>query len=498
MNTLGIKSLLKTEHSLNYHLELAWVRLRPLTIPTLAGGTLALGAVSGLLATELPFRKVGMLLAGPVVFFVALSRPELVILLKLVISLGIVRNRSIQGFGITELCLMLLLGLVMARSLSNRGKGAFVRTPLDLPILLFFVASFISYLNAKYNLGTQSLLLLYAWRAFSGYLVFFAVTNLLRTQRQLMTLVGSMLVMATILAALMIAQQVVGPSASIIPGKGGVGTATALGRGFSDVARVAIPGSALVCVMLFPAFILYITPEHMQARKWLSLIPVVLLPLAIAFTFTRSMWIGTVVSSAIFIIITRSQSKKFVLLIVVGVIVASLLVSLLGVYFPRVDSIVEALSLRAGSLFAGDELLYDGSTQWRLRENELAIAKVKEYPLLGVGPGGEYRHPWWNGDTLTHYMHNGYLYLLTDVGIVGFLPFFWFSIVYLFRGFSSWRTIQDPVLKGLVIGFTLSYIAVLSSNTTSPRLLEANYIPLLGVMLGVNEVAIRLAQQPSQ
>lgn len=253
----------------------------------------------------------------------------------------------------------------------------------------------------------------------------------------------------------------------------------------------------MVYVMLFPAIVLYVTPECLQARKWLSFIPVVLMPLAIAFTFTRSVWIGAAVSSVIFIITTRSKSRNFILLIAALAIAASLLVPFVSAYFPRVDSIVEALSLRASSLLAGEELLYDGSTQWRVRENELAIAKIKEHPLLGIGPGGEYRDPWWDGDTLTHYMHNAYLYLLTDMGIVGLLPFVWFSIVYLMRGFSSWRMIQNPILKSLIIGFTLSYIAVLTSSISSPRLFEVGYIPLIGVMLGVNEVAIRLEQQSS-
>ncbi len=159
------------------------------------------------------------------------------------------------------------------------------------------------------------------------------------------------------------------------------------------------------------------------------------------------------------------------------------------------ESIVEALIIRGRSLWAGSELTFDRSTQWRLKENELALIKIREYPLLGIGPGGPYRQPWWSGDNLTSYVHNAYLFLLMDLGIVGLLPFIWFSIVFLRRGFSAYYDGHDPVRKSLAISFTLSYIAVLFSSATSPRLFEQGYILLLGVILGLNEVIIRLDRQ---
>jgi putative inorganic carbon (HCO3(-)) transporter len=374
-----------------------------------------------------------------------------------------------------------------------------VRTPLDWPIFLFFVVSVVSFLNARYILRTYSYQWsIPVWRIMFDYMVFFAVTNLVRTRRQLMTVVAGMFVMATLVAAFMIAQQAVGTSVSIIPGVKGVGAATVLSQEFGDVARVSLQGSAIVFVMLVPALILYVTPEYSKRHRWLSLIPVVLLPLAIAFTFDRNMWIGATLAMVVFILIARFEGRKLVFLIVAWIVIASLLVPLLSTYHPRVDSIMNALSLRAASLFAGDELVYDSSTQWRLRENSLAIPKIQERPILGLGPGSEWRKPMREGrDALTHYIHNAYLYLLLDLGIAGFLPFLCFSILALVRGFSSWYTLREPVLRGLVLGFTLSFIAILSSGMTSPRLLEASYAPLIGVMLGINEVAIRLDRRSS-
>jgi O-antigen ligase len=439
-------------------------------------------------------------IAALIALFTALLRPHFVLVLLLMLSSTLIDARSMPylfGFSLVEWCLMFLLGLVVLSGLSSRAKDAFVRTPLDWPILLFSVASFISVFNAVNNLGTIHSFRTYEFRALLGYLVFFAVTNLIRTRRQLMTLVGAMFVMATVVATFINAQQVIGPEISIIPGQTQVYTADALGQRLDGVARVSIPGAIIVFVMLLPAFVLHATPAYLKGRKWLSLIPVLFLPPGIAFTFDRNMWIGIMLGGVAFIPISRFESRRFVSLVLTLVLLAALLTSVLNVYFPRADTIVQGLSARFDSLFAGDELVYDSSTQGRLQENQAAIPKIKEYPVLGVGPGGEYRAPDWNtrNTAHAHFIHNAYVYLLLDLGILGFLPFVWFSLAFLIRGISAWHTSRDPILRGIVMGFTLSYVALLVASVAAPWFVTHVGIPLVGVMLGINEVAIRLEQQ---
>jgi hypothetical protein len=500
---LRFKSVFNTERPLSYHLQLARARSKTLAIPALTLGTLVLGAAAGLLAAMLPLlpeRRV-KLLAGLPVLLLAFHSPHLLILLILAAGSTIIDPKALPNvfrLTIIELCLLLLLGLILTRALSDRDKYAWVGTPLDWPILLFVAASVVSLVNAKYILGTYDTQSFAVWRVFLDYMAFFAVTNLVRTRRQLMTLVGGMLAMATLSAAFMVAQQAVGPSRNILPGSMSVWTANVFTQQFSGVARIHIPGSAMVYVMLMPALILYVTPGYLEGHKWLSFVPVILLPLAVAFTFSRNLWIGVTLAILTFVAVARIESKKLVSLLAVLVVLVALLGPLASSYYPRVDAIAEALFFRANSLFARDELAYDSSTQWRLNENEQAVPKIMEYPVFGLGPGADYRKPFGSTDWLTHYIHNGYLYLLLDVGIIGFLPFLWFSIVYLVRAFSHWHTLQDPVLKALVLSFAVSYIAILSSTTAAPHLLESNFVLLLAVLLGISEVAIRLEGRSSR
>ncbi len=353
-------------------------------------------------------------------------------------------------------------------------------------------------MNARYNLRTVTDFRNEVSPVLLQYLVFFVVTNLIKTRRQLLILVNGMMVLATIVAAYMVAQQIIGPGVSIIPGKQYIVSAIVLhGQEITGVARVTFFGEFLAYAMLLPTWILYSTSDYLKTHKWLLLIPMGLILMATVITFTRSLWLGILVGIAGFIIVARSQRKKFVLLLLVVGIIASLFISVGRVYVPRIGVIADGFISRFQTLGDTDKLLNDSSTSWRLMENEYAIAKFKEYPVLGIGPGAIYRppSPLKILDNLRAYIHNAYLYLLIDLGLIGFVPFLWLSIVYIVRGIQYGRTLRDPILRGLVISFAVSYLAIMLVNITSPWYLLISGASVIGIMFGVSEVAIRLGQQ---
>ncbi len=450
-------------------------------------------AISGLTAFKLiPTRFVDVAVAGVAFFVVLLCGAEFAILILIAVSSTLFDVTTLPylfGFSSTTLTMFILLGLVLVNYLS--GGKPLVRTPLDWPIILFVAAAIISFWNAKYNLGTVSKFRTPLMQSVLAYLVFFAVINLIKTRQQLIRLVGGMFVLATITAGFMVAQQAVGTTVTILPGQQQVYNTTVLGAEVNDVARVSLDGASIVYVMLLPALILHVTPEWLNGRKWLSFIPVVLFPLAIAFTFDRNMWVGAIGAGVLLVLLFRLHGKHFVFLILTVAIGVILLGSLLNAYIPRIGTVAQGLEARFSSLFAGDELVYDSSTQGRLKENEYALAKIREYPILGIGPMADYYDALYKN---TYYVHNAYLWLLLDFGAVGFFPFLWFSVVYLIDGLLSRFSIQDPVLKGFTTGFTLSYVAILISCVATPKLFESYYVSLIGVLLGINMVSVRLEQ----
>lgn len=473
-------------------------KLLPLLLPLLTGATVALGIALGYLATEVSLEMGIMALGGIVVLLLAFYKPEFVILLMVMMNATIFSiGERFFGFSPIHYCAFLLLGIVVLRIFSTQKEYAFVHTPLDWPFLLFFVGGTVSALNAIYNLGTISDFRNPSWKIFITFLVFFAVTNLVRTRRQLMTLLGGMLVMATIVAIFMIVQQVIGTSANILPGSDtAVNEAKVLGKTQTGVARVSTSAAVIVFTLFLPVLILHATPEFLKNRKWLTFIPLIVFPMAIAFTFDRNMWIATALGGLIYISIAHTKSVRLISALLILVLGAVLMISLLDDYFPRIDNVTAAIVNRFDSLFAGNDLVNDSSTQWRLMENEYAIPVILDYPVLGIGPHAEYRPPIRKPvDNITHYIHNGYLWILLDFGIVGFLPLLWFSIAHLVMGFRSWYTLHDPVLRALVIGLTVSYVGLLISNVVAPRFLTIHGSLLAGIILGMSQVAIRLGRQ---
>jgi O-antigen ligase len=226
---------------------------------------------------------------------------------------------------------------------------------------------------------------------------------------------------------------------------------------FAGVTRVLPPGQSLVLVMFMPAFILFVTRERFERNEKLLLFVISSLLVGLAFTFNRNMWVGTAVSiGVVFLFSSRDQRKNLVVLLCVILVFMAIAAPVLSMYFPRMKDIFDALYLRGASLFTGDEVKYSSSWQWRVLENGYARASIKQHPLLGVGPGNDYRPRIRLSDALTGYMHNAYFFILVDLGIVGFIPFVWFSAAFLMRGYRLWRTLEDRVFRAIVLGFTSS------------------------------------------
>ena len=471
--------------------------LRRLLPAALAVAAVLGGALAGALATRLSVQFTALILGGLVVILLLFSRPEYAILLILVASSSIFDPRQVPSisvgftFSAVEVLLILLLGLVVAQSLGDRGRP-YVQTPLDLPIALFFLATFLSLENAVLNLGTNVDVLEYRWRIMFNYLLFFAVTNLVRTRRQLLRLVVGLLTLATIVAVMMLAQQAVGTSVVILPGR--VETAGVFEDAFSGVTRILPPGQSLILVMLLPALVLLITRRPLDRTGWLLSLSVALLLTALAFTFNRNMWAGTAVALAgLFLVSTPAQRKRLVQFLVVLALLAAIAIPLANLYAPHVGQIFDALYIRAASLFSGERVAHSASWQWRLMENRHAWAQIQRHPWLGIGPGNHYRpRIRLGGDETTGYMHNTYLFVLMDFGLAGFVPLLWFSLLFLIRGYRRWALIRDPTWQAVALGLTLAYIPLLVAGIAAPVFMDWFWTPVVGVVLGVNEVIYRL------
>jgi len=169
----------------------------------------------------------------------------------------------------------------------------------------------------------------------------------------------------------------------------------------------------------------------------------------------------------------------------------------------RARAYYDSLFLRLRSLFSPVDTLQSESLEWRKVEIEYAITNIVKHPLVGMGLGSDYRPriTWMDGYRDTRdwnsmsYIHNGYLFMLVDMGLLGLVPFLWFFYRFLARAFARWRSVRVPRDRAVAIGFTLGVVAILLSAMVSPRFFEWPGILVLATITGITEAIFQLDEQ---
>jgi hypothetical protein len=121
--------------------------------------------------------------------------------------------------------------------------------------------------------------------------------------------------------------------------------------------------------------------------------------------------------------------------------------------------------------------------------------------LIGLGLGARYRPydprldlPGVGWDA-RGFIHNGHFWIMIKSGLLGYLFFIWLSFAFLLRGFRYWRCISNPQLRGIVLGFTLTYLGILISAVVNSTFGQWHWTPVIGIMMGTREVALRVFVQ---
>jgi hypothetical protein len=113
-------------------------------------------------------------------------------------------------------------------------------TPLDKPLLLFYLFLLIQVCLAIFFYKLVFSETMVVLIRFNYYLLFFVVTNLIRNERQIRILVKGLFSIGAIVGILMLAQAVIGESVALIPGR--VEQAETFDLVF-EATRVLLPGS---------------------------------------------------------------------------------------------------------------------------------------------------------------------------------------------------------------------------------------------------------------
>ena len=105
---------------------------------------------------------------------------------------------------------------------------------------------------------------------------------------------------------------------------------------------------------------------------------------------------------------------------------------------------------------------HTGSYSFRDIENEHAVKTIQNNPVFGIGYTRPYRPQlYYPEDKLRHFVHNGYLWILLKLGLAGFIPFLWFSYLFIKRGLGNWEKINNDSHKAIVLGSVVWYLGIL-------------------------------------
>ena len=439
-------------------------------------------------------------LLGTGLVYAMLRRPEIALLGILMATSSIIfesrlpiLNIGIGSLHISDILLLSMLVLIAVRWLVE-PDFKIARTPLDWPLLIFLGVAVLSTSIAVIQQSVELEEARRDLRRVAYFSTFFIVTNLIRNPKQLRLLLRGIFIIASIVALAMIAQFYLGSSAQFLPGY--VGDLQVSGSAISGVARIVPPGTSLNLVA-FVTLSAVLSIRKYKAKTLLGLLLWLLLGIALVLTFLRSHWLVVGGSLILLTYLNRDHIGRLVTLALIGLTILAM-VLLLAIDSPetRALNLVSGAFRRLETLTSSD-VLKESSLQWRLVESEYAIAQIKEHPILGLGLGTNYRPFDPRIDSPTRawdargFIHSGHLSVLVTMGVVGYVSLIVLSAKFLVRGFRNWRNISDIHLRGIVLGFTVTYLGLLFAAIVNGIFGSWAWTPIIGIMMGINEVAIR-------
>lgn len=195
------------------------------------------------------------------------------------------------------------------------------------------------------------------------------------------------------------------------------------------------------------------------------LITIGLLVISLLLTFSRTFWLLVIMMSAVLFLYLPikkkvSMFKVGIVLIVLGVFSFYLLLG------DNTEMISTMMEKRLSSSASGSK---DESLRSRFVEWDYVIGEIQKYPLGGKGMGNKVH--FYNILTSytfhTHNIHNGYLYFCYKLGIPMALLYLSCLIYYAFKAFFLSLRKSNLFFKALSIASFLGFITVFIANTTS-------------------------------
>ena len=458
---------------------------------------LAMGVLIGILILK-SFALAAIFAFGLQIIYILSKRCEIVILILIILLSSIIYEEALPkiivvggSFYIADVLFLFLFFIILFKIFTN-SRFNLTKTPLDLPLLLFYLSIIISAIISHFYYNIDFHVVTGKFRSLTYYLVFFIVTNLVQKKKQINLLIKGLFAIAFIVAITMLIQAIIGDSSKLLAGR--VERAYTLGQHF-DAERIIPPGDLLVYTFFITTGCTLVFLIRKNLFLFLSIFCMFMfLGIGVLLTYTRCIWVAAMFSFSILAFLISGDNKtRLISLIIMLLIISVTTIYFLGNYNNKINNYTLAVYARITSLLAGNKIIYSDTLNHRYIENKYALKEIKKHPIFGIGIGNNYR-PLLSGfdDKLAYYIHNGYLFILLKVGIVGFICFICFYVGFIIRCFLYWKRIEDTFYKSIIVGFMLSGSGILLINIIKPSFMEWNNILLSATIIGISETIIRI------
>lgn len=436
----------------------------------LAAGALA--TLAGLASSILPWWLVMPVFILPVLAASAWRWPLFGLVLVLMAVLGvlpIVKNKLVDLLVVSFMGLMFIVRLYDIPRMIERYRSQLV--PMGALMLWVLISAAYGYMYQRhfsaYVYAEASIVLHWA--------MFLAVALLVHdeqsAERVLMAIIG----LAVVLCLVSLAQSLFGLRLNF-SGESRVEVLDEASGGIAGIKRSLVPGLALV---LFTYFLALVAILRGSGRLWAWWLVLLVTMLALFVSFGRALWAVTAVLS--FVAAAMVGRRAFVRFTFFAVLMGALVVAVLAVAKPdALEGIVNRMTSVANEGGASTSL------GWRLTENHFALPQIMNHLLIGLGLGAEYKPRLVElryFSEQTHYIHNGYLYVLLKMGLIGLLLYlaFYGTLVRACLGGGLYR--QEAYAPR--VATVLVLFSVLLLNVTQPEFFTSVTISSLAVLMPV-------------
>lgn len=335
--------------------------------------------------------------------------------------------------------LIVIIGLAwLAKTAVNKDLGLFLKTPLNRPIAAYSCAAIFA-TGLGMIAGRVQVLggTLFVMKAIQYFVIYFMVVNNLRERKQFERFLVAILVTAAIASLIGILQIPSGLRVSA-PFEGGGGEPNTFG-GYLVLMLALVAG-------------LYLTSKS-SGKKFLLPGLAVLIFVPLLFTLSRASYVALIPLAACLWLYSERK-------LLVGSVLACSVV-LAPFFLPK--AVVHRVRytftqpVQPTQTVVGGVRL-DTSTSARVESlQEVVSVDWPKHPVFGYGVTG------------SHFIDSQYLRVLVESGLVGLLTLVWLQISLFRRARDVLRQTQDPLFKGVTLGFLTGFIALvvhaLGTNT---------------------------------